>query len=342
MTATSSTTHAETTESVSSSSIPQGGGVGAGTSSGSAGAPTGVASPSRTSPSSSSKGLGHGGILSQTALRKLQSQQEEIARAFEARLSVSLRLDLSVALAGLQTVSFQKFVELAGTPLHFTLFKLDPLRGVSLLEIQPQLGLSLVNRLLGGSNHLENAARALTDIETAILDQVSNVLLAEWVAPWKSVQELKPSIVGHEIDARFLNAISRESLILEVSFDVTLGENRGRFRIGVPYASMEPLIRRLAGEVNSKVGGPTSAGPPATPQWNPQLDDVPVKLTAVCSGLNLKVQALASMKVGDTVPVDPQLFREVEIHLGELAKFVGLLGTSEGRWAVQLTRKLEA
>ena len=323
MTVTSPTTPAETTESVSSSSIPQAGGAGVGTSTG-------------------SKGLGQGGILSQTALRMLRSQQEDIARSFEARLSVSLRLDLSVTLAGLQTVSFQKFVELAGTPLHFTLFKLDPLRGISLLEIQPQLGLSVVNRLLGGSNQLENAARALTDIETAILDQVSNVLLAEWVAPWKSVQELKPSIVGHEIDARFLNAISRESLILEVSFEVTLGENRGRFRIGVPYASMEPLIRRLAGEVNSKVGGPTSAALLATPQWNPQLDDVPVKLTAVCSGLNLKVQALASMKVGDTVPVDAQLFREVEIHLGDLAKFVGQLGTSEGRWAVQLTKKLEA
>jgi flagellar motor switch protein FliM len=289
----------------------------------------------------SSKRLGEGGLLSQAASRKLRSQQEEFARCLEARLSVNFRLDFSFRLAGVQMISFQKFVELAGTPLHFTLFKLDPLRGIALLEIPPALGLNIVNRLLGGPGQLENAARALTDIETALLDQVANVILAEWATAWSVVQELKPTTVGHEIDARFLNAISRETLMLELTFEATLGESRERFRIGLPYASFEPLIRRLTNEVHSKDGGPAVVLT-ASPHWNPQLDDVPVKLTAVCRGLDLKVQALATLKVGDILPVDAQQFQAVEIHLGTVAKFVGLLGTSEGRWGVQLTRKLEA
>ncbi|MGD1019076.1 MAG: flagellar motor switch protein FliM [Verrucomicrobiia bacterium] len=289
----------------------------------------------------SSKRLGQGGVLSQVELRKLRTQQEEFARNLEARLSVNLRLDFSFRLAGLQTIGFQKFVESAGTPLHFTLFKLDPLRGIALLEIPPSLGLNIVNRLLGGSGQSENSVRALTEIETALLDQVSNVILAEWAALWSVVQELKATTLGHEIDARFLNAISRETLLLEITFEVTLGEGRERFRIGLPYASFEPLIRRLTGDVNSKNGAPVAALM-AKPHWNPQLDDVPVKLTAICHGLDLKVQALATLKVGDSLPVDAQRFHAVEIHLGTSAKFVGLLGTSEGRWAVQLTRKLEA
>jgi flagellar motor switch protein FliM len=293
---------------------------------------TGAASP---------KGLSQSGLLSDAALRKLRAQQEEFARTIGARLSVSFRLDSSVSLAGLQTVGFQKFVERSRTPLHFTLFKLDPLRGIGLLEIPPQLGLNIVNRLLGGADKLENTDRALTDIESALLDQVSDIVLAEWSVPWRPLQELKPSLLGHEIDASFLNAISRETLVLELSFEFVLGECTERFRIGLPYASMEPLIRRLAGESDSKTGGPSRA-PVTAPQWNPQLDDVPVKLTAVCPGLELAVQALGELKVGDVLPVDPQHFTKVEIHFGAVAKFVGTLGTSEGRWAVQLTQKLEA
>jgi flagellar motor switch protein FliM len=289
-----------------------------------------------------SKGPGYSGVLPQATLRKLRSQQEEFARCLESRLSVSLRLDLSVSVAKIQTIRFQKFLELSGTPLHLTLFKQEPLRGIGLLEIPPQLGLDIVNRLLGGSGLLEKQARPLTDIEIAVLDQVSNAMLAEWVARWKGIQELKPSILGHEIDEHFLNVVSRETLVLEMTFDLTLGESRGQFRIGVPYLSMEPLIRRLAGEVSAKQGGPAVAAPLTTPRWNPQLDDVPVKLTAVCSGVDLKVQAVATMKVGDTVPVEAQRFREVEIYMGGLAKFVGVLGTSEGRWAIQLAKKLEA
>jgi flagellar motor switch protein FliM len=281
-------------------------------------------------------------LLSQTALRKLRSQQEDFAHNLEARLSVNLRLELSVSVAGIQTISFQRFVELAGTPLHFTLFKLDPLRGIGLLEIPPQLGLSVVNRLLGGSGALDNAARALTDIEAAVLDQVSSVILAEWAAPWSHLQELKPAILGHEIDARFLNAISRETMVLEITFDAAVGETQGRFRIGLPYASFEPLIRRLSGEADQKEGGASATAAAAAPRWNPQLDDVPVKLAAVCTGLSLNLQTLGTLKVGDMVPVDAHRFHDVQVRLGELAKFVGILGSSEGRWAIQLTGKLEA
>jgi flagellar motor switch protein FliM len=297
-------------------------------------------SPTPT-PAANPKGLNQAGLLSDTALRKLRAQQEEFARTLSARLSVSFRLDSSVSLAGLQTIGFQKFVERSRTPLHFTLFKLDPLRGIGLLEIPPQLGLNIVNRLLGGSEKLENTDRALSDIESALLDQVSDVALAEWSGFWRPLQELRPALLGHEIEASFLNAISRETVVLELIFEVEMGESREQFRSGLPYARMEPLIRRLAGENESKTGTPSRA-PAVAPQWNPQLDDVPVKLTAVCHGLELAVQALGQLKVGDSLPVDPQRFTEIEIHLGEAAKFVGTLGTSEGHWAVQLTRKLEA
>jgi flagellar motor switch protein FliM len=219
--------------------------------------------------------------------------------------------------------------------------KIEPLQGIGLLEIPPRLGLGIVDRQLGGTGKVENADRALTEIETALLDQVSEVLLGEWCAQWKELQELKPSLLGHEIDVRFLNAIPRETVMLELSFETVMGESRVPFRMGFPFHSIESLINRLADGQDTSAGALRS-GTQRQPRWNSQFDDVPVALTAVCDGLHLTTRALAVLKAGDTLALDPQALQEVQIRLGTKSKFIGTLGTSDGFWAVQLSQKSEA
>jgi flagellar motor switch protein FliM len=287
------------------------------------------------------KGLRQSGLVPEVALRKLRALQEDFARSLSARLSIYLRLDFSVTLAGLQTISFQKFIERADTPLHLMLAKFDPLHGIGVLEISPPLAASLVDRQLGGSGKTEEADRALTDIETALLDQVIEMVLSEWCLSWRALQELKPSLLGHEIDTRFLNAIPRETLMLEVTFEAAMNDCRKRFRIGLPYASLEMLIRRLDGSSESQAAMPAPT-PVVTARWNSHFDDVPVTLSAVCDGLELTARALANLKAGDTLTLDPQQFNQVHVRIGAIPTFLGSPGTSEGRWAVQVIRKLEA
>jgi flagellar motor switch protein FliM len=303
--------------------------------------PETAASAPEVSAPAASRTFRQGGLLAESALRKLRSQQEEFARVFGSRVSLYLRTDFSVAVAGVQTVSFQKFVERIATPAHLTLLKIEPLRGIGLLEIPPQLGLRIVDRQLGGTGNIPNADRALTEIETALLDQVSEILLTEWCTQWHEQQELKAVLLGHEFEVRFLNAIARETVMLELAFEVAMGEHKERFRLGLPHASFETLIQRLTDGGGAQEVGPALAGP-ALARWNPRFDEVPVALRAVCDGFRLTARQLATLKVGDSLPVEPQRFNAVTIHIGTAAKFVGTLGTSEGHWAVAVTEKLEA
>jgi flagellar motor switch protein FliM len=281
------------------------------------------------------------GLLGEVASRKLRGQQEEFARRLAARLSDYLRVEFSVTVAGVQTISFQRFVGRIGTPAHVTLLKIEPLQGIGLLEIPPRLGLGIVDRQLGGTGKVENTDRALTEIETALLDQVSEMLLGEWCSQWRELQELKSSLLGHEIDVRFLNAIPRETVMLELSFETVMGETKVPFRIGFPFHSIESLINRQADNQDTSVGA-LRAETPRIPRWNPQFDDVPINLTASYNGLHLTTRALAVLKAGDTLALDPQALQEVQIRLGTKTKFIGTLGTSDSHWAVQLIQKSEA
>ena len=65
---------------------------------------------------------------------------------------------------------------------HFS--KPSPCAGVSLLDIPSQLGVIVVDRLLGGPAQAVNLERDLSEIEGALLDQAVQIILNEWCNQW--------------------------------------------------------------------------------------------------------------------------------------------------------------
>ena len=83
-------------------------------------------------------------------LRKLRLRCDSFITSLNARLSSHLRLECTHQLTKLESVRYQQFVHALPNPTHLTLFTLEPLAGVCLLDIPPRLALSIVDRELGG------------------------------------------------------------------------------------------------------------------------------------------------------------------------------------------------
>ena len=79
----------------------------------------------------------------------------------------------------------RRFAENLPSPAHLCLFKAEPLSGVGVLDINPRLALTLVDRMSGGRGHSVKTERYLTEIETALLEDILNVVLEEWCVQWK-------------------------------------------------------------------------------------------------------------------------------------------------------------
>src|SRR5258708_32883675 len=80
-------------------------------------------------------------FLSAGELRKLRVQHEDFIEALAARLSIYLRTEFTLQMCQLETLTYQKFVETLPSQTHLTLFKVEPLRGICVLDINPRLGL---------------------------------------------------------------------------------------------------------------------------------------------------------------------------------------------------------
>ncbi len=279
-------------------------------------------------------------LLSRHELRKLEADYEELLRGLTANLSVFFRCEFDLALESLQTPSFREWVGGLAQPTHLTLFKVEPWRGICVLEITPTLGLAMTDRLMGGPGQAVTANRELSEIEIALLDQVAQFVTDAWCGQWREWQELTPALLGHESDSRYLQTSSPDSAMLVATLNARLGECVGRVQLAFPFATLKPLMRKLRAELTPAVEPPADSAPPQTLRWNAAFDDMTMVITAGLPALQMTARALPRLQVGEVLELPADSINQVQLRLGGLPRFLGRLGTRDHCWAVEVTQVL--
>jgi flagellar motor switch protein FliM len=278
-------------------------------------------------------------FLSEAELRRLQTLHDDFIRYLTARLSLHLRMEFSLKLTGLAAVPYAEFTGSLPSPAHLTLFKLEPLAGVGILGINPRLALTIADRLLGGRGGAVKAERDLTEIEVALMEGVMAIILEEWCAQWKNVQELRPLVIGQESSGRFLQTSPRDAAVIALSLEATFGDCTGSIQLGVPCSTIDPVLKQAQASRQRE----TSAGAAERPTaWHPAYDDIAVPVRAEWQALEFALRELASLRVGDVIELPSALFSHTRVLFNGVPKFTGTVGLDADRVAVQLTRKLSS
>ncbi len=279
-------------------------------------------------------------LFSAGELRKVRMRHDEFARSLATRLSIYLRLEFGLAVSKIQTLPYWKVIESLPSPTHLTLFKVETLNGIGLLEIPPKFGLSIVDRLLGGPGKGVSLNRDLSEIESELLDQSVHLLAKEWCQNVLQLGEARPEIIGHETHGRFLQSSTNDTPTLLLTLEARMLDATDKLTLGIPFSMLDPLIRQFG----NSGGSPGKAVHPSTPvaTWNPALDDVQVPLHAQWEGLEITARELAQLKIGDVLPVRPYHVNHVQVRLANVPKFIGRLGTRDHTWAVELTESIRS
>ena len=276
-------------------------------------------------------------FLSEIELRRLRLLHEDFIRYLSARLSLYLRMELGLKMAKLTTATYSKFTESLPNPTHLCLFKVDPLVGVGILDVNPRLALTIADRLLGGRGHSVKAERYLTEIEIALIEDVINIILEEWSAQWKVEQELHPMIIGHENNGRFLQTSPKDAIILILTLEANFGDCSEQIQIGVPYYTIEPVVKKMQVRRQKDTAVTTA---PKKASWHPAYEHITVPVRAEWAALEVNLREITSLRVGDVFELPASIFHETRVLLNGSPKFIGTVGLDTAKVAVQLTRKL--
>lgn len=276
-------------------------------------------------------------FLSEAELRRLRLLHEDFIRYLSARLSLYFRMEFGLKMANLTTVAYSKFTDTLPNPTHLGLFKVEPLSGVGILDINPRLALTIADRLLGGRGAAVKADRYLTEIEVALIEDILIILLEEWCNQWKAEQEMRPSIIGYENNGRFLQTAPRDAIMLAMSLECTFGDCTEQIQIGVPYYTIEPLVKKMHARRQKDAA---VVLPPKRAEWQAAYDRISMPLRAEWDAFELTLREVTNLRIGDVIELTPGICAETKILLNGAPKFVGTVGLDTDRVAVQLTRKL--
>ncbi len=299
----------------------------------------GKAVDGRTAPKVEAYDFRNPAFLSEVELRRLRLLHEDFIRYLSARLSLFLRMEFGLKMAKLTTIGYTKFTESLPSPTHLCLFKAEPLVGVGILDINPRLALTIADRLLGGRGHSVKAERYLTEIEVALLEDIIIIILEEWCGQWKAESDLHPLILGHENNGRFLQTSPKDAIILALTLEVNFGDCSEQMQIGVPYYTIEPLVRAMQArrQKDTAVSTVERAG-----AWQKSYDHITMPVRAEWEAFDLTLREITSLRVGDVIEMPASLLSQTRVLLNGAPKFVGTVGLDTDRVAVQLTRKLPA
>lgn len=276
-------------------------------------------------------------FLSEVELRRLRLLHEDFIRYLSARLSLFLRMEFGLKMAQLTTVTYSKFTESLPSPTHICLFKAEPLIGVGVLDINPRLALTIADRLLGGRGHSVKAERYLTEIEVALLEDVIVIVLEEWCGQWKAEQDLRPLIVGHENNGRFLQTSPKDAIVLALTLEVNFGDCSEQIQLGVPYYTIEPLVKKMQAR-RAKDSQVTTVEKRAA--WQKAYDHISMPVRAEWEAFELSLREVSSLRVGDVIEMPTDLMQRTRVLLNGTPKFIGTVGLDSDHVAVQLTKKI--
>ena len=185
-------------------------------------------------------------LIPKEVVRILRVIHENFARNFSLSLSGYLRNLVQVELVSVDQLTYNEFMLSLPSVTYLNVVSMSPLKGNIVLEINVNMVLLFVERLLGGESKRQVNPRPLTDVEMAISQRIAEKMLREYSAVWKHIIDFRPRIESGSTDPRFAQIVKPEELVLLVCFELHIGGTSGILNICFPISSFEPVIGLIA------------------------------------------------------------------------------------------------
>ena len=274
------------------------------------------------------------GVLAQADLRLIETLYQRYVRQLSARLSTFLRMECVLKIGKLTSLSFSKFCETMAAPSCVTLFGIEQLRGVGILDVSLPLALAMADRLLGGKGRAPTAERPLTEIEMALLDDAMQMILAGWSELWSCEEwQLHPRIIGHETSGRCLQTAAADAVFVVLIVEMSVGETTNQFQVGVPFSMIELTVRKMEKE-RIHAGDDKRAKPV---QWRTPYAGIAVPIRAEWKVREMPLAETLRISKGDIIELPGALINKARLRLADIETFVGTVGIQDGHVAVQIT-----
>ena len=179
-------------------------------------------------------------------MRAISLLNDIFARNLTHNLGAWLRSSFHVNLVSAEQMPFNEFMLRIPELSYVCSVRLEPLRAISVLQIELAPAPSIIDLLLGGEGQA-GRLRELTDIEESILSSVVEVICRELSAAWQPVG-LNFHFERRQMHTQIARLMPVSEKTLCLSFEIRLPEASGLMHLAFPAVVSNTVLRRLVGD----------------------------------------------------------------------------------------------
>jgi len=279
--------------------------------------------------------------FSKDQIRTVSIMHETFARLTTTSLSAQLRSLVHVHVASVDQLTYEEFIRSIPNPTTLAVINMDPLKGSAILEIDPSVTFSIIDRLFGGQGEETKLSRDLTDIEQSVMEGIIVRILGNMREAWSTVIDLRPRLGQIETNPQFAQIVPPTEMVVLVTLETKVGDVDGLMNFCIPYLTIEPIISKLSAQYwySSVRRGTTTENLNILRE---RLETVSVNIVAEIGGMMLKVKDVLALKKGDVIRLpNVRINDPMALKIGDRKKFLCRPGNIGNKTAVQVVKKLE-
>jgi len=279
--------------------------------------------------------------FSKDQIRTVSIMHETFARLTTTSLSAQLRSLVHVHVASVDQLTYEEFIRSIPNPTTLAVINMDPLKGSAILEIDPSVTFSIIDRLFGGQGEGAKFTRDLTDIEQSVMEGIIVRVLGNLREAWSTVIDLRPRLGQIETNPQFAQIVPPTEMVVLVTLETKVGEVEGMMNFCIPYLTIEPIISKLSAQYwySSVRRGTTTENLNILRE---RLATIEVTLIAEIGKLSLTVRDVLSLRQGDIIRLDSvRVGDPLSLRIGDRRKFLCRPGAAGNKLAVQVVKKVE-
>ncbi len=279
--------------------------------------------------------------FSKDQIRTLQMMHETFARLTTTSLSAQLRTLVSVHVASVDQLTYEEFVRSIPNPTTLGIINMDPLKGSAILEVDPSITFTIIDRLFGGLGEPIKINRELTDIEMSVMENIIVRILSNLRESWSTVIDLRPRLGNIETNPQFAQIVPPNDMVVLVTLETKVGEVEGMMNFCIPYITIEPIIAKLSAQYwySSIRKGSTSENIEVIRK---RLEVVTLPVIVELGSIDITVREILSLKKGDVINlVNTKLNSDMKVKVTDKVKFLARPGVVGHKKAVQITGIVE-
>jgi flagellar motor switch protein FliM len=274
--------------------------------------------------------------FSKDQIRTLQMMHETFARLTTTALSAQLRALVSVHVASVDQLTYEEFVRSIPNPTTLAVINMDPLKGSGVLEIDPSITFTIIDKLFGGVGESSRITRELTDIELSVMEGIIVRILGNLREAWSNVIDLRPRLGNIETNPQFAQIVPPNDMVVLITLETKVGEVEGMTNLCIPYITIEPIISKLSAQYwYSSIRKGTTDENLAIIQG--RLENVELQVVAEIGEVSVTMQEVLELKVGDVIKLpDTKINSDMVLRVGGRKKYKCRPGLIGSRVAVQI------